>query len=231
MVIGDRTSLLIFIKYPREGHVKTRLAASIGEKAATLLYRDLVEISLARFQKLKSFNFTIYFDPHEEEEAVRHWLGDRFFYLSQPEGDLGIRLQAGFNRELQNYSRVIIIGSDCPNVPLEYLEQAALQLQKREAAIGPAVDGGYYLIGLARPIPELFIDIPWSTDRVFQSTIDIVKSMSIDCAILPEWYDVDTESDFRRLLNSSDPFVRSYLERWNRIGGKDTGVKDQKGNE
>jgi len=223
-MIGDRTSLLIFIKYPREGRVKTRLAASIGEKAATLLYRDFVEISLARFQKLKSFNFTIYFDPYEEEDAVRHWLGDRFLYRAQPEGHLGIRLQAGFNRELQNYPRVIIIGSDSPDVPLEYIERGALQLQNREAVIGPAMDGGYYLIGLSRPIPELFHDIPWSTNRVFQSTIDIVKSRSIDCAILPEWYDVDTESDFMRLLNSCDPSVQLYLERWNKIGGRQSGI-------
>ncbi len=227
-MIVDRTSLLIFIKYPREGYVKTRLAASIGEKAATLLYRDFVDIGLKRLQELKPFNCTIYFDPQEEENAVRHWLGDRFFYLAQPEGDLGVRLQAGFNRELQYYSRVIVIGSDSPDVPLEYVERGSLELQKREAVIGPAVDGGYYLIGLSRPIPELFQDIPWSTDRVFQSTIDIMKFMSIDYAILPEWYDVDTESDYRRLQNSSDLYVQSYLERWNRIEGRETGVIDRR---
>lgn len=203
-MIIDRVSFLIFVKYPCEGRVKTRLAESIGSKAAVLLYRDFVSICLQRYQQIHTADCTIYFDPTEEEDAFRRWLGSKFHYLSQPPGDLGERLRAGVENQLKYYSRVIALGTDSPDLPLEYLELAADALLTNPLVIGPAQDGGYYLIGLNQFIPVLFRDIPWSTHLVFEKTLEKARSAYLTPIILPEWYDIDTLSDLRRFEKSND---------------------------
>ena len=213
-MVSVRASLLILVKYPREGRVKTRLAEAVGDRAATRLYRDFVELCLKRYQSLERINCTIYFDPPEEEESFVFWLGDSFGYLSQPHGDLGARLSYGIEAQLQRHSPVIAIGTDSPDLPLEYIERAIHQIQQNDVVIGPCDDGGYYLIGLSKTVPELFQGISWSTDCVFEQTVNRLKKHKLSYEILPSWFDVDREEDVRRLIKTRDPMVRKKIESW-----------------
>ncbi|MCP4704123.1 MAG: glycosyltransferase, partial [candidate division Zixibacteria bacterium] len=208
----DRASLVVLVKYPQNGRVKTRLASQIGEDHATILYRNFVEICLARFTQIEHLDCTVYFDPPEEEHAFRRWLGDKPSYLPQSSGDLGERLRYAMDHQLKEYSRVIAVGSDSPDLPMDYISQAITSLAQNDCTIGPTDDGGYYLIGLSTPAFEIFDNIPWSTDNVKQSTLDKAKESELSVHLLPSWYDVDKAKDLRRLMNSDLPEIKQIVK-------------------
>ncbi len=234
LTISDRVSLLLLVKYPSKGRVKTRLASRIGEENAVLLYRDFVQICFQNICRLKQLDCTIYFDPSEEEDAFRAWLGHSSTcmkppdFLPQPDGDFGQRIRYGIENRLQTYSSVIVLGTDSPDLPLDYIEQAARYLQNIDVVVGPADDGGYYLIGLSRPAPLIFENISWSTEKVFMETISAIRDLSLTCHILPPWYDVDTLDDLRRLLHSSNPSLVEPISQWEKLldGRLDTSSTD-----
>jgi len=211
-MITDRASLVVFIKYPQNGRVKTRLAAQIGEENATLLYSNFVEICLRRFTQLEHLDCTVYFDPPEEEDAFRCWLGEKPSYLAQPSGNLGERLSYAMDSQLKTYSRVIAIGSDSPDLPIEYISRAIASLEQNDCVIGPTEDGGYYLIGLSKPSFEIFDNIPWSTDNVTQTTVNITEKLGLSVKLLPPWYDVDNANDLGRLINSDQPEIKQLVK-------------------
>jgi uncharacterized protein len=211
-MITDRASLVVFIKYPQNGRVKTRLAAQIGEEHATLLYRNFVEICLRRFTQIEHLDCTVYFDPPEEEDAFRCWLGEKPSYLAQPSGNLGERLSYVMDSQLKKYSRVIAVGSDSPDLPIDYISRAIASLEQNDCVIGPTDDGGYYLIGLSKPACEIFDNIPWSTENVTQKTLNITKSLGLSVKLLPQWYDVDMADDLGRLVNSDLPEVKQLVK-------------------
>jgi len=204
-MINDPASLLVFVKYPRAGRVKTRLGAEIGLDTAARLYREFAEICVRRFRRLNWADFIIYFDPPEVEATFRAWLGDDLTYWPQPSGDLGERLRRGLERMLETSGRALAVGTDSPDLPLAYLEQAAAALRTHDLAAGPAADGGYYLIGLSRPAPELFEGVPWSTPRVLRVTLEKAAQLGLAVEILPEWYDVDTVEDLKRWERRTTP--------------------------
>ena len=103
----------------------------------------------------------------------------------------------------RQYTRVVIVGSDVPSLPLEQYKQAITLLESNDLVLGPALDGGYYLVGLNRPIPDLFIDIPWSTDQVLALTQEKAKALGLKTALLAPWRDVDTIDDLQALIESS----------------------------
>ncbi|MEW6235148.1 MAG: TIGR04282 family arsenosugar biosynthesis glycosyltransferase [Candidatus Omnitrophota bacterium] len=212
-MIMDRASLFLFVKYPQEGKVKTRLGKQIGYDRAARFYREIAQTCVQRFSRIPGVDFTVYFDPPEEEERLRAWLGENFRYLAQPPGDLGERLQRGFAYWLPQRRRVIAIGSDSPDLPLEYIEQACDILLTKDAVIGPTEDGGYYLIGLSRFLPELFEGVPWSTNEVLNVTRRKAVEIGASFELLPKWYDVDTLEDLERWNVSNDKDWLSMLER------------------
>lgn len=193
-------ALLVFIKYPEEGKVKTRLAQTIGAKKAMDWYRVFVEYSLERYDRIESADSIVYFDPPDAREDFHEWLDDTFIFKPQPSGDLGGRLKGGFDDLLSKYRKVIALGTDSPDLPLDYITEAISELDQNEVVIGPTEDGGYYLIGLSHMIPDLFENIPWSTSDVFPSTVEILNEKKINFHQLPKWYDVDTEQDLKRFL-------------------------------
>ncbi|MFB3785739.1 MAG: TIGR04282 family arsenosugar biosynthesis glycosyltransferase [bacterium] len=195
----------------------SRLGSEIGLEAAARLYREFAEISVQRFRCLHWADFTIYFDPPEEEEAFRAWLGEDLSYWPQPSGDLGEKLRRGLERMLAVADRALAVGSDIPDLPLAYLEQAAAALPHHDLTIGPAADGGYYLIGLSRPAPELFTNVPWSTPHVLRTTLAKAADLGLSVAILPEWYDVDTAEDLNRLWRSDDLRIQALREHYRDI--------------
>jgi rSAM/selenodomain-associated transferase 1 len=183
-------TVLVFLKAPRPGDVKTRLARQIGTAAATALYRQWAERQLRVIPA--GWRVEIHFAPPDACYEMRAWLGADLNYHAQADGDLGARLRNAFAATLRaGARRVIAIGADCPSLDTACLQQAAAALASSDLVLGPARDGGYYLIGLRREAPELFADIPWSTAGVFATTLARADALALDVHILDEKEDID----------------------------------------
>ncbi len=202
-------ALVIFAKAPVPGQVKTRLCPPLTpDEAATLhgsFVLDTLERTKAAVGKLKlqmdrylactPSSGHVFFKIMEERQGVK--------LIDQVGDDLGARMhyvvETMFSR---GYRRTIIIGTDVPTVPLEYLRQALTLLENHDLTIGPALDGGYYLIGMNKPMPELFVDIPWSTDQVLRLTQEKAVVLGLKTALLERWRDVDTLDDLESLIDA-----------------------------
>jgi hypothetical protein len=188
--------LIVFLKAPREGLVKTRLAREIGAAAVCEAYRILVETLLQQIASLRDVELR--FTPDDAEAEIRSWL--RPGWQAQPQGDghLGKRLQTAFAKGFQaGATRVAIIGSDCPDVTAEDIRQAWDGLSAHEVVLGPASDGGYWLIGLNRLQPALFEAIPWSSENVLAETLRRAQQAGLRVRLLRVLSDIDTEADWR----------------------------------
>lgn len=178
--------------------MKTRLAAELGAEAALRVYRRLAEHAVAQARAVGTdVALRIHFTPADAGDAVRRWLGDDdAAYLPQADADLGGRMQAAFEAAFaEGHGRVVIIGSDLPGLTAELLRTAFASLRHHPVVLGPAHDGGYYLLGLNRIIPELFHQVPWSTADVFAATMDRLAALGITPALLPALGDVDVAAD------------------------------------
>ena len=190
--------VLFFARVPRPGQVKTRLAAEIGSDAALDIYRALGSRVVDQITSVSSI--TVWYEPADAEEEMRAWLGDLRFE-AQPEGDLGARLTHAFATHFAAHpgEPAIAVGADAPDVDAAAIERAGDALRSTEVVLGPANDGGYYLIGLARPLPELFRAIPWGTEGVLEATHAVCDKMRITPELLPVLRDVDRLSDLKAL--------------------------------
>ncbi len=183
-------ALIVFARRPRLGAVKTRLAATVGDSAALHIYRRLLDHTRREAAAVDCDRFL--FLTGEGEELL--WEG--FSILEQGEGDLGERMSAAFGMLFgKGYSRVLIIGSDCPALTSFTIEAAFTALHFHDAVIGPATDGGYYLLGTGGFSPELFTDMVWSTDTVLQQTVERLKTHNRTHILLSPLADVDTAAD------------------------------------
>lgn len=187
--------LLIFAKYPEPGRVKTRLARSIGPERAALLYQEMVETVVAKTAPTNGeYRRTVYFDPPERRSDFEKWFCS-LTMKSQCEGDLGSRMRTAIAESLQaGADRSVLIGSDCPAVNRELIVEAFRKLADADLVIGPASDGGYYLIGM-KAVHDVFAGIPWSTGRVFAETIRRIMKAGLTVSLLPILADVDQASD------------------------------------
>ena len=190
--------LIIFTRYPQPGKTKTRLIPALGVEGATNLQRQMTEFTLSKvkkFQESAAISFEIRFTGGNLQ-LMQNWLGTELNYLLQGEGDLGKRMEnsflSAFNKGAQE---VVIIGIDCPDISAEVLAQAFEKIHNCDLLLGPAVDGGYYLIGLKRAIGELFINIDWGTAKVLQQTVDIAQQLNLSVGYLPTLADVDRPED------------------------------------
>ncbi|NMG10493.1 TIGR04282 family arsenosugar biosynthesis glycosyltransferase [Brasilonema sp. UFV-L1] len=190
--------LIIFTRYPEPGKTKTRLIPALGIEGAANLQRQMTEHTLSQvkhLQKTCAVSFEVRF-AGGNLQLMQDWLGYDLVYQPQGEGDLGLRMtQSFFNAFQSSAEKVLTIGTDCPGVNDQILAEAFEKLQKCELVLGPAVDGGYYLIGLQRLIPELFINIDWGTSQVFHQTINIAQTLSLSVADLPRLADIDRPED------------------------------------
>ncbi|HTI50210.1 MAG TPA: TIGR04282 family arsenosugar biosynthesis glycosyltransferase, partial [Planctomycetaceae bacterium] len=196
------TTLGLFVKYPAAGRVKTRLAAELGADQAAALYATFVAALTDRFRRTADARVLCYSPATDEaREYFAAIAGSEFALWPQPEADLGARMAQFFAEHLrQPEDRAVIIGSDSPTLPLAYVGQAFELLRDADCVIGPATDGGYYLIGqrgFSRPI---FDGVAWSTSRVLDQTVALVRKARARLALLPPWYDVDTPDDWRMLI-------------------------------
>lgn len=190
--------ILLFLKAPRQGTVKTRLAKTLGKKSAQNIYRQLVEHQLASLPG--DADLEIHFAPADAENEFKTWLGPDRLYIPQCEGDLGDRLSwAVHNAFNQGAGRVACIGADCPGLTADQFHEAENHLQSADVVVGPTIDGGYYLIAMNTYHPELFLDIPWSTSRTLEITLDKAERAHLRVHTLKTLEDVDHESDWVRL--------------------------------
>lgn len=184
--------LIVFLRLPQKGKVKTRLAEKLGDDKAFAIYEQLVKHTLATVRKI---NWPVYFFYDGGLPAPSEQLSSAHYFL-QAEGDLGQRMQQAFSLVLKNYSKAVIIGSDCPGLTGNIIDQAFASLVAHEVAIGPAVDGGYYLLGCKKLNPILFDDIQWSSASVLTETIRRCAGSGLSYALLPQLRDVDTLEDY-----------------------------------
>ncbi len=200
-------ALVIFAKAPIPGQVKTRLCPPLtADEAATLhgsFVIDMLERTKTAAAKLKlpldrylacaPSSTLVFFQIMEERHSVK--------LIDQVGDDLGARMQQAFATLFgKGYQRVFIVGADIPSLPLDHYKQALALLDTHDIVLGPAMDGGYYLIGLKQPRPELFADIAWSTDRVLAATQEKAASLGLKTTLLPSWRDVDTIEDLQALM-------------------------------
>ncbi len=195
----DDRCLLFFIKNPEKGKVKTRLASAIGDEMAVKLYRRFLLEMLSTLNR-GTFLFYLCFYPGDSLNDLKDWLGAHYLYAPQMGENLGERMKNGFMEAFSmNFKRVILTGSDIPDLPLEFIEEAFTALRNHDVVIGPAVDGGYYLIGFRCDVfsPKVFEGIPWSTKTVFEDTMNVLKQEQRTVYTLPPLRDIDTVEDLK----------------------------------
>lgn len=200
----NESRLLVFLRAPREGQVKTRLACEIGPVAALEAYRTLLQRTLDAAADFGAVELR--FTPYDALPLVEPLLRPGWTAVGQGEGDLGVRLDSAFRDAFRDgFQRVMVVGSDCPEISPEDLSQADERLSESDVVLGPAHDGGYWLLGLRRPAPFLFRDMPWSTPHVFAETVRRVEAAGLRLGRLRELADVDTAADWRRWLERARP--------------------------
>lgn len=202
MILADH--LILFSRYPQPGTTKTRLIPHLGETGAAQLQRQMTAQVLRQIWPLLSptaenstrpISAEIWFSGGELSQMV-DWLGTSWALHPQPSGDLGDRLLSAVERAIAaGAERVVVIGADCPSVDAAILQQAFTALQSHDLALGPATDGGYYLIGLQQPLADLFSGIDWGTERVFTQTMAIAQALHLSVAMLDPLTDIDTAAD------------------------------------
>jgi hypothetical protein len=194
---------MLFVKYPTPGAVKTRLAATVGPERAAAIYRTLAETVL---QRLPADELVVVMcDPPEACGRIEAWLRGvapdrRMGFDTQARGDLGVRLEQAFAVAFAaGFETVAAIGSDCVEITPAHFAETWQALATHDAVLGPAADGGYYLLALRAPQPALFRDIAWSTAAVCRETLARAAAAGLRVHLLPTLCDVDTEEDLRRL--------------------------------
>jgi rSAM/selenodomain-associated transferase 1 len=208
-----KKGLIVFAREPVPGLVKTRLATKLGNQAAADLYETMLQDVLNGCRKLDDIDTVVFWEcgaerlPHLEEKY-------RCSSRRQTPGNLGQRMQAAFEQMLAEGCDICcIIGSDAPDLPLTYITEAYRLLEEERTGVvfGPASDGGYYLLGLSRMVPQLFSNIPWSSATVLEASLAAARRSGSTTILLPEWQDIDTVEDLsafherKRLSESGGP--------------------------
>lgn len=209
-------ALIIFLKYPEPGKVKTRLAKALGDEKACAVYKSLAENVIKNIftKNPGTYDVHIFFTPADRETEIKDWLkpilddnqGIKTQFRTQEGSNLGKRMSNAFKEILQEKGckKCIIIGTDCPEIDATLVENAFDILKEKNVVIGPCKDGGYYLLGMSIPASDLFVDIDWSTDRVFEQTMEKIQKNKLSCSILKTLIDIDTPEDLYHYLPHSN---------------------------
>lgn len=188
-----KNALIIFIKNPELGKVKTRLAKTVGAEKALAVYQALMEHTRKIAEALPVSRRLFYSQFINESDK---WSRKKFQKELQIEADLGKKMAMAFHTVFKQNEKVIIIGSDCASLTPEIVQTAFDKLDEFPFVIGPAMDGGYYLLGMNEFTPEVFNDITWSTSTVCSTTIERIESVGKSYFLLPELSDIDYEEDW-----------------------------------
>ncbi len=224
MLEHPKRLLLIFLKEPIAGKVKTRLAATVGEDQAVLIYRALVKTLLEQLQWVSDCHYRFCFAPADAQEAMQFWLlpdlahrlevgtsrltplapeAPSIDFAPQVEGDLGARLHAAVKQGFgEGFEQVTMIGADCPFVSARWLEAAFMAGTLADVTVGPTPDGGYFMMQMQAYSPAPFTDIPWSTAQTLAVTLERLHAAGLSTQLLPSLSDIDHEEDWLAALDS-----------------------------
>ena len=209
---NKRDILLVFARAPERGRVKTRLAKDLGPDKALDLYRGFVSQTLTTAKEWAGNRKTggagreiwVCYTPAEKESAMKAWLGRDFTFWAQADGDIGDRMASAMAAAFESArgffgTKVILVGSDIPDMTASHLEAACEALDHTDLVWGPSLDGGYWLVGASGPdnLRGIFSEIPWSTDRVLSKTLEKCRTAERTWTVLPPLQDVDTVSDLK----------------------------------
>lgn len=197
-----KRAIVIMAKVPRPGNVKTRLAGVLSPEGSAELAAAFIKDTVAKTGGLRAA-VTVAFDPPEDEKAIRALLTPDIAVFGQTGADLGDRVTAAFDEAFRNHGDVVVmVGTDSPTVPADYFEQAFEHLElETEVVLGGTTDGGFYLIGLRAPHPEIFAGVRWSSSTAFEDVYQNAMSRGLHLREVPSWYDVDTPADLAKLVN------------------------------
>ena len=195
---SDKLLLVIVAKAPVPGEVKTRLYSDLSPAAATELYCCFLQDRIAEMGSLKGIDLAIAYTPEDSGAYFAAFASNGFDLFPQNGKDLGERLNNIFvQKSAEGYDAIAIVDSDSPDLPKSIVVESfeLLTSDRTEAVFGPCYDGGYYLVGLREPHPELFRDIPWSTAAVLQKTLETAAKSAVKTKLLQHWNDLDTFDD------------------------------------
>lgn len=191
--------LIIFTRYPETGLVKTRLIPALGKAGAAKIHKSMTEETVKMALKT-GVELEIHFTGGDYRQ-IHMWLGSRLKYRNQEGKTLGEKLSNSFKQAFsEGLKQVVIIGTDCPQITPAHIKKAFSLLQNSELVLGPALDGGYYLIGLSSVQPELFRKIKWGSSLVYQQTVAAARKLNLKIAELEELADIDRPEDLKTWL-------------------------------
>lgn len=203
--------ILLFVRYPVKGKIKSRLSKELDEDIVLKLYKNFVLDIIETLKKGRHI-FRVCFFPSNSKKKISNWLGSEIDYMPQRGSDLGERMKNAFIELFRsNVTEALIIGSDIPDLTNEVFDEA-FNLEAYDAVIGPALDGGYYLIGFKKDtfLPYIFDGIEWGTEKVFKKTMEILRKYNYRVRILPVWQDVDRIEDLKALFRRNQNTAFAY---------------------
>lgn len=190
----SKNAIIVFVKNPALGKVKTRLAKTIGDEKALEIYLALCEYTRQLLLDIDCDRYVFY-----DQSIIKNddWNNQDFHKKQQTTGDLGSRMHNAFNEVLDQHDKVLIIGSDCPQIQKHHIEMAFNSLGQTDIVIGPSLDGGYYLLGMSEEQSFLFDDMPWSKSTLFGQTLDNIFKRQKSVTELEHLTDIDHEEDLK----------------------------------
>jgi uncharacterized protein len=195
--MNQKNLLGFFAKFPEPGQVKTRLAKDIGPEAAAAFYRRLAEYVLKRTAPLGSgYLRIVFYTPDEMKQGFEEWLLNEAL-RAQRGADVGERMAKALEEMFQmGAGKAIVVGADIPGLHRGIIDRAFGELERSDIVVGPAIDGGYYLIGMKSAHPEIFLNIDWGTAEVFTKTVFNIKKMGLHYSTVETLFDVDSIEEF-----------------------------------
>ena len=190
----NKNSLIILIRNPELGCVKTRLAAKIGDEGALKVYKTLLDYTRSIVSKIDSSRLLFYSNFIDDNDS---WDNGLFTKFLQEGNSFGARMCNAFQMAFKNHEKAVIIGSDCEELSSKIIRDAFNKLSEFDVVLGPAKDGGYYLMGLKKIYPELFTNKQWSTSSVLEDTLEDIKKLGLSYYLLPVLSDIDDFEDFK----------------------------------
>jgi uncharacterized protein len=205
-----RKALIFFSKLPRAGFVKTRLLPELTPEQANRIHLGFILDTLRSSRSMKGITRIISCDPTRRDPFFQRLAKQfRLVLMDQAGEDLGARMRNAFAEvRRRRFDAAIIVGTDCPTLPAEYIMEAFKLLRKHSLVLGPSIDGGYYLVGCTGEPPAIFDGIEWGTEHVLRQTLERISEKKMDAVLLPFWYDIDSFKDLRFLSEHL-----RYLER------------------
>jgi len=216
-----QNAIIVFVRYPEKGKVKTRLAEGTNKNFASVVYKRCAEKIFKEMNSLKNFNKYVFYSEEKDRDRIIKWTKKKYRYYVQRGNDLGARMKNALEFVLNQHNRsAIIVGTDIPDLSKEIILQAQEALGECDVVIGPSHDGGYYLLGTKRAYNNLFKDIEWSSGSVFNSTMERALSLNLVVKEINMLRDIDTKEELNGWLKQTNNTelkreILSVLEKHN----------------